>query len=206
MKKIRFDFIIILLLIAAAPLAFFSKNIFTKDSVSGPKKYSIHISMDETIKNLNDYNFKEHYSIAKRSVDKGERLGNFAACFVFNRYRDDLLLYRNDLFTDPSLSRKSDEKNNLINWCLSSYKYMDDNVDSQYRAAYYKAVGYNYLYGFKGMQDIDKAQSFFTLAHNTFKTPESLKAVNIIQKYKNMYPGLKSEYLLIYIDNELKNK
>lgn len=206
MKKIRIDFIIIIALILAAPFAYIVKNIKNYEEIKEKSHYSIHISMQSTLQNLNESNFNEHYATVKKSIDSGEKMGNFAACIIFNKYKDDLIFYRKELFTDPSLARKSMEKSNLLNWCLSSYKYLDDKIDNQFRSAYYKTVGYNFLYGFKGEQDIEKANSFFNMATNTYNNPESIRASTIIQKYKNIYPGLKNEYLLIYIDNDLKNK
>lgn len=203
MKKIRIDFIIIAALILAAPVAYVIKNVKNYEDLTEKNHYSVHISMKSTLNNLNESNFTEHYETVKKAIDGGEKMGNFASCIVFNKYKDDLIFYRKELFTDLSLARKSMEKTNLLNWCMSSYKYMDDKIDNQFRSAYYKTVGYNFLYGFKGEQDIDKANSFFNMATNTSNNPESIRASSIIQKYKNMYPGLKNEYLLIYIDNEL---
>jgi hypothetical protein len=205
MKKIRVDFFIILCIILAAPIGFTVKSLYKNRHIEDKGKYTMRISVDETLSDLNHYNFKEHYKVVKSTIDKNEKMGNFAACIVFNRYADDLILYNKNMYIDPSLLPANPEKVNLLNWCLLSYKTeMSTDINPKYMASYYQAAGLNFLYGFKGDLDLEKASSYFRLSLNTYKQPEVQQIISAIDKYQNTYPTFKQEFLLPYIDNYLK--
>lgn len=205
MKKIRVDFFIILCIILAAPIGFTVKSFYKNRHTEDTGKYSMRISVNETLSDLNHYNFQEHYKVVKSTIDKKEKMGNFAACIVFNRYADDLILYNKNMYIDSSLLPANPEKVNLLNWCLLSYKTeMGNDINPKYMASYYQAAGLNFLYGFKGDLDLEKANSYFRLSLNTYKKPEVQQIIIAIDKYQNTYPTFKQEFLLPYIDNYLK--
>ena len=205
MKKIRVDFFIILCIILAAPIGFTVKTLYKNRHVEDTGKYSMRISVNETLNDLNHYNFQEHYKVVKNSIDKKEKMANFAACIVFNRYADDLILYNKNMYKDFTLLPSNPEKENLLNWCLLSYKTETDNtLNPKYMAAYYQSAGLNFLYGFKGDVDIEKANSYLRLSLNTFRQPEVQQLLVAIEKYQNTFPSFKQEFLLPYIDNYLR--
>lgn len=205
MKKIRVDFFIILCIILAAPIGFTVKTLYKNRHVEDTGKYSMRISVNETLNDLNHYNFQEHYKVVKNSIDKKEKMANFAACIVFNRYADDLILYNKNMYKDLTLLPSNPEKENLLNWCLLSYKTETDNtLNPKYMAAYYQSAGLNFLYGFKGDVDIEKANSYLRLSLNTFRQPEVQQLLVAIEKYQNTFPSFKQEFLLPYIDNYLR--
>lgn len=205
MKKIRVDFFIILCIILAAPIGFTAKSLYKNRHVEDTGKYSMRISVNETLSDLNHYNFQEHYKVVKTSIDKKEKMANFAACIVFNRYSDDLILYNKNMYRDPTLLPSNPEKANLLNWCLLSYKIeSDNNTNPKYMAAYYQSAGLNFLYGFKGDVDVEKANSYLRLSLNTYKQPEVQQLLVAIEKYQNTFPSFKQEFLLPYIDNYLR--
>lgn len=205
MKKIRVDFFIILCIILAAPIGFMVKSLYKNRHVEDSGTYSMRISVNDTLSDLTHYNFQEHYKTVKQSIDKKEKMANFAACIVFNRYADDLVLYNKNMYSDINLAPINPEKNNLLNWCLQAYKNdISNNGNTKYMAAYYQTVGLNFLYGFKGELNLEKANSYLRLSLNTYKQPEVQQMVNAIDKYQNTYPTFKQEFLLPYIDNYLK--
>jgi hypothetical protein len=205
MKKIRVDFFIILCIILAAPIGFTVKSFYKNQAKEDTGKYSMRISVNETLTDLNHYNFQEHYKVVKSTIDKKEKMSNFAACIVFNRYSDDLILYNKNMYTDANLLPTNPEKMDLLNWCLASYKTeMTSDINPKYMSAYYQSAGLNFLYGFKGELNLEKASSYFRLSLNTYKQPEVQKIVSAIEKYQNTYPTFKQEFLLPYIDNYLK--
>jgi hypothetical protein len=205
MKKIRVDFFIILCIILAAPIGFTAKSLYKNRHVEDTGKYSMRISVNETLSDLNHYNFQEHYKVVKSSIDKKEKMANFAACIVFNRYSDDLILYNKNMYIDPALLPINPEKSDLLNWCLLSYKTeSNNNINPKYMAAYYQSAGLNFLYGFKGDVDVEKANSYLRLSLNTYKQPEVQQLLVAIEKYQNTFPSFKQEFLLPYIDNYLK--
>lgn len=205
MKKIRVDFFIILCIILAAPIGFTVKSLYKNQAKEDTGKYSMRISVNETLTDLNHYNFQEHYKVVKSTIDKKEKMSNFAACIVFNRYSDDLILYNKNMYTDANLLPTNPEKMDLLNWCLASYKTdMTSDINPKYMSAYYQSAGLNFLYGFKGELNLEKASSYFRLSLNTYKQPEVQKIVSAIEKYQNTYPTFKQEFLLPYIDNYLK--
>lgn len=205
MKKIRVDFFIILCIILAAPIGFMVKSLYKNRHVEDSGKYSMRISVNDTLSDLTHYNFQEHYKTVKNSIDKKEKMANFVACVVFNRYADDLVLYNKNMYSDINLAPINPEKTNLLNWCLQAYKNdMSSDGNTKYMAAYYQTVGLNFLYGFKGDVDLEKASSYFRLSLNTYKQPEVQQMINAIDKYQNTYPTFKQEFLLPYIDNYLK--
>jgi hypothetical protein len=109
------------------------------------------------------------------------------------------------MYTDANLLPTNPEKMDLLNWCLASYKTeMTSDINPKYMSAYYQSAGLNFLYGFKGELNLEKASSYFRLSLNTYKQPEVQKIVSAIEKYENTYPTFKQEFLLPYIDNYLK--
>lgn len=206
MKKIRLDFLIILCVIIAAPLGFTIKSLYKTKKLEDKGQYSVQISLTDSIANLNHYNFKEHYRVVQESVKKDLKLAYFSSCAVFNRYKDDLILYNKNMYKETLLVQKSEEKENLLNWCLISYKYIDDDVGAKFTSEYYKTIGLNSLYGFKGDINLDKAETYLKLSTRLVENKETDYMINLIDKYKTIYPGFKDEYILPYIDNALKMK
>lgn len=205
MKKIRIDFFIILCIILSAPIGFTIKSLYKNRAVNDTGSYSMHISVNDTLEDLNHYNFQEHYKVVKKSIDNKEKMANFASCLVFNRYSDDLILYNKNMYLEPTMLPSNPEKTNLLNWCLLSYKTDNSSdLNPKYMAAYYQAVGLNFLYGFKGDLDLEKASSYFRLSLNTYKQPDVQQYVTAIEKYQNTYPTFKNQFLLPYIDNYIK--
>lgn len=70
MKKIRVDFFIILCIILAAPIGFTVKTLYKNRHVEDTGKYSMRISVNETLNDLNHYNFQEHYKVVKTVLIK----------------------------------------------------------------------------------------------------------------------------------------
>jgi len=206
MNKIRLDFLIILCVIIAAPVGFTIKYLYKNKQIEDKSKYTIQISLTDSINNLNHYNFKEHYKTISNNINKGEKLAYFSACSVFNRYKDDLIMYNKLFYKDTLLVKQDEEKNNLLNWCLMSYKYMGKEMNPLLLSEYYRTIALNNLYGFKGNIDLEKAETYFKLSNTSVRNIENDRTLDQIDKYRNIYPGFKDEYLLPYIDSALKNR
>lgn len=208
MKKIqlnKLDFFIILFLLFAAPIGYTLKILYKNNKLQETSNYSIQISMKDSINNLNHYNFNEHFKIIQTSVNKQEKYGYFSACIVFNRYRDDLMMYNKNFYSAEELYHQNVDRFELFNWCLKSYQFIDETVPENMMGAYYFSVGLSNLYGFKKEIDISQSLIFMKRSYEINKNPDVNRIIHSIQKYKNIYPEFKDIYLIPYIDNEIKN-
>lgn len=208
MKKIKInspDFLIIFILLIAAPIGYISKKIYNQNENSKAGEYSIQISVKDSIDNLNHYNFTKHYNSVVNAIDNGDKLGNFAACIVFNRYKDDLIMYNKDFYSSEELFKKDERKINLYRLCLLSYKNLNSKTSDKMTSSYYYTLGLANIYGFENKIDIYKSLQFFERAYDIDKNKEISQIIETIKKYKNIFPDFKDSVVLPYIDNNIKD-
>lgn len=204
-KVNKIDFFIILILIIAAPVGYISKLVYKKNEIQDSGKYTIQISMKDKIDNLNHYNFNAHYNAVKQSIENKENLGYFTSCIIFNRYRDDLMMFNKSFYESEELFNKDKRRLELFNWCLSSYKYLKEDTPTKMVSAYYYSLGLANIYGFKNDIDISKGLTFLKRAYKIDKNPDINVVIQATTKYKNIYTEFKDSVIIPYIDNEIKN-
>lgn len=199
------DFLIVLFLVIAAPLGYTLKLLYKNYNIKeNSAQYSIQISIKDNIENLNHYNFSEHFKSVKKAIDSEEKLGYFASCLVFNRYKDDLMTFNKIFYSSEELYNQNKDRYTLYQWCLNSYRYIDSNVSNKLLSSYYFSLGLSHLYGFKNPINIEEALNFMKRAYEIDNNPEINRIIHSIQKYKNIYPEFKDIFVLPYIDNEIK--
>lgn len=202
MKKIQADFFIIALLVLAAPIGVTAKTIYNKYIKEKTASYSIQISPDYYISDLEKFNYDKHYNLLKEQINNKQEEAYFAACSVFNRYKQDLLTLNKSMMIDDKKILDSKQKTELLNWCLDS-KILHTEVSDIALADYYYALGLSQLYGINSEVNINSALSNFKIAETKNKKFYIHETINIIYKYQRLYPNMKDEFLIIYIDNEL---
>lgn len=208
MKKLKVnksDFIIILFLIVAAPVGYISKLLYKKNELNNEGKYSIQISVKDRIDNLNHYNFNSHYNIVEDKIKDKNNSGYFTACIVFNRYKDDLMMFNKEFYSSVELFNQDERRTQLYKWCLLSYKYLDKETPDKMVSSYYYTLGLANIYGFRNEINISKSLQFFQRAYEIDRNPEIGLIIQTATKYKNVYPEFKDIIVLPYIDNEIKN-
>ncbi len=178
--------------------------LYKKHNMANQPTYTIQVSVDSYISDLEKFNFKKHYDAVALHVSKNEKNAYFSSCAVFNRYKQDVITYSVNMYKDPKLAQVNKEKRDLYLWCNNAYKHLDDTISKDLVASYYYTEGLSYLYGFNNPIDFDKALLNFKQADLENSKPYIKETINIIEKNERLNPNLKDEYLIIYIDNDLK--
>lgn len=202
MKKLQADFFVIAFLVLAAPIGVTGKTIYNKYIKEKPDSYSIQISPDYYISDLEKFDYNKHHNMLKEQINNKQAEAYFAACSVFNRYKHDLLTLNKDMMIDVNNFTDPQEKMSLLKWCLDS-QILHTSVSEIALSDYYYALGLSNLYGLQGKINIHIALDNFKIAETKNKKFYIHETINIIEKYQRLYPNMKDEFLLVYIDQEL---
>ena len=202
MKKIKADFFVIAFLVLAAPIGVTAKTVYNKYIKEKPASYSIQISPNYYISDLEKFNYNKHYNMLKEQIHNKQEEAYFAACSVFNRYKQDLLTLNKSMMVNENNFSDPKQKMGLLDWCLDS-KILHTEVSDLALSDYYYALGLSQLYGLNSKVNINSALENFKIAEVKNKKFYTHETINIIDKYQRLYPNMKDEFLIIYIDNEL---
>lgn len=202
MKQIRSEFFVIAFLVLSAPIGVTAKTIYNKYIKEKTDSYTIQISPDYYISDLEKFDYNKHHNLLKEQINNKHEDAYFAACSVFNRYKQDLLTLNKQMLKDINQFSDPKQKIMLLKWCLDS-KILHTNVSDVAFSDYYYSLGLSHLYGLNTDINIEKALSNFKISETKNQKFYIHETINIIEKYQRLYPNLKDEFLIIYIDKEL---